>query len=326
MTLEEIAKLCNVSTSTVSRVLNNKKGISEKTRKNILDLVKDLEKQEIPILKKTTKTIAFIVPSLSNYFFSTLLKKILIEVENKNIDILVFDINDDIEREIEVIKNLSNKNIDGMILISSSKNDEKFKIKKELLTFVHPFILMDRKLKDASFDGVYVDNIRGVFALTEYLIKKGKKDITIITGDKNSNISMERIEGYKEALYMNGIEISSGHIVFADFYDSRKIEKSLKSVITEKNYPKTLICCNNIILQIVIKLIMQNNLRINKDITVVSFDNTDFLDNLGFKISYVSPDLDTLVSQSINLILENILNKKNTTRQIDIIPELVEKN
>ena len=49
MTLEEIAKLCNVSTSTVSRVLNNKKGISEKTRKNILDLVKDLEKQEIPI-------------------------------------------------------------------------------------------------------------------------------------------------------------------------------------------------------------------------------------------------------------------------------------
>ena len=70
MTLEEIAKLCNVSTSTVSRVLNNKKGISEKTRKNILDLVKDLEKQEIPILKKTTKTIAFIVPSLSNYFFS----------------------------------------------------------------------------------------------------------------------------------------------------------------------------------------------------------------------------------------------------------------
>ena len=71
---------------------------------------------------------------------------------------------------------------------------------------------------------------------------------------------------------------------------------------------------------------MQNNLRINKDITIVSFDNTDFLDNLGFKISCVTPDLDTLVSQSINLILENILNKKNTTRQIDIIPELVEKN
>lgn len=325
MTLEEIAKLCNVSTSTVSRVLNNKKGISEKTRKSILDLVKDLEKQEIPILKKTTKTIAFIVPSLSNYFFSTLLKKILIEVENKNIDILVFDINDDIEREIEVIKNLSNKNIDGMILISSSKNDEKFKIKKELLTFAHPFILMDRKLKDASFDGVYVDNIRGVFTLTEYLIKKGKKDITIITGDKNSNISTERTEGYKEALYMNGIEISDGNIIFTDFYDSYKIEKILKSVITEKKYPKTLICCNNIILQIVIKLIMQNNLRLAKDITVVSFDNTDFLDNLGFKISCVSPDLDTLVSQSIDLILENILNKKNTTRQIDIIPELVEK-
>ena len=86
MTLEEIAKLCNVSTSTVSRVLNNKKGISEKTRKNILDLVKDLEKQEIPMLKKTTKTIAFIVPSLSNYFFSTLLKKILIEKVQPNFE------------------------------------------------------------------------------------------------------------------------------------------------------------------------------------------------------------------------------------------------
>ena len=325
MTLEEIANLCNVSTSTVSRVLNNKKGIGEKTRSKVFSIVKGLESEEISIMKKTTKTIAFVVPSLSNHFFSSLLKKILIEVENKNIDILVYDINDDIEKEIEIIKNLSKKNIDGMILISSSKNDEKFKIKKELLGFEHPFILMDRKLRDASFDGVYVDNIRGVYTLTDFLIKKGKKDITIITGDSSSNISHERIEGYREALYMNGLSISEDKIIFTDFYDSKSIEKQLVSVINKKTHPETLICCNNIILQTVIKLMMKNNLVLNKDILVVSFDNTDFLDNLGFKISCVSPNIDTLVKQSIDMILDNILNKKNTTNQINIIPEIVVK-
>ena len=70
---------------------------------------------------------------------------------------------------------------------------------------------------------------------------------------------------------------------------------------------------------------MKNNLVLNKDIFVVSFDNTDFLDNLGFKISCVSPNIDTLVKQSIDMILDNILNKKNTTNQINIIPEIVVK-
>ena len=61
MTLEEIANLCNVSTSTVSRVLNNKKGIGEKTRSKVFSIVKGLESEEISIMKKTTKTIAFVL-------------------------------------------------------------------------------------------------------------------------------------------------------------------------------------------------------------------------------------------------------------------------
>ena len=48
---------------------------------------------------------------------------------------------------------------------------------------------MDRKLKDAGFDGVYADNIRDIFMLTGYLIKKEKKDITVITGDLPDSIS-----------------------------------------------------------------------------------------------------------------------------------------
>lgn len=133
------------------------------------------------------------------------------------------------------------------------------------------------------------------------------------------------MEDYKDALYMNGLEISENKIIFSDFYDSKKIEKIINPVIRSKNRPKALICCNNLIIQIVIKLIIQNNLELNKDIMVVSFDNSDFLDNLGFKVSYVSPNIDVLVSKSVDLILENILNKKNTTNQINIIPEIVEK-
>ena len=271
------------------------------------------------------KIYGSIMSGLKKYFKENREEDLSIGIDTWGVDFVLLDSNDKIlGRPVSYRDSRTNGMMEKVFgVLAKEKIYEKTGI--QFMEFNTLFQLYSLKLKDASFDGVYVDNIRGVFALTEYLIKKGEKDITIITGDKNSNISLERIEGYKEALYMNGIEISNGHIVFADFYDSHKIEKSLKSVIAEKNYPKTLICCNNIILQTVIKLIMQNNLKINKDITVVSFDNTDFLDNLGFKISCVSPDLDTLVSQSINLILENILNKKNTTRQIDIIPELVEK-
>lgn len=69
-----------------------------------------------------------------------------------------------------------------------------------------------------------------------------------------------------------------------------------------------------------------HNLKLGSDIIVVSFDDTYFLDALGLNITCVSPDIKQLAKESIYLLIQNINNKKSTTSQINIVPELIIKS
>ncbi len=323
MKLADIAEACNVSVATVSKVINKKKGVGVNTREKILKFIDD---SDFSLPSNTSKIIAIIVPTLSNPFFVLVLEEILKEVEHKNIDTMIFEMDNDIDRELKTIKELSNKNVDGFILVSSSTNVKKLELKKLLMNVTIPFILVDQKIDPSSFNAVYLDNVKGAFNLTEYLINKGKKDIVIISGDENYSASMERVEGYKEALYFNDINVDDSKIFYADFKSIEKIEGIIKKLITKEKYPTAIICCNNLILQQVLKYMYVCNLKLEKDIVVVSFDNTYFLDNLGLNITCVSPDMKQLAKESIELLMESITTKKRTTNQISVVPELIDKS
>ncbi len=323
MRLQEIAEACDVSIATVSKIINHKKGVGQETRNRVL---KYINNENINLPSKTNKQIGIILPTLLNPFFTLLLEEFLREVENKNIDILIFEVNNSIESEMKAIENLNSKNIDGFILVSSSVNSNKLALKKLLQDITIPFILVDQKIDSTNFDAVYLDNSKGAFNLTEHLIKKGKRDITIISGEYDYISSLERVEGYREALYFNNIEVDENKIIYADFKDTKKIEKVLSTLITKENYPPNIICCNSLILQQVLKFMFKFDLKLDKDITVVSFDNTYFLDSLGINITCVSPDIKQLAKESINLLLENIHTKKTVTNQINVVPELIIKS
>ncbi len=323
MRLHEIAEACDVSIATVSKVINHKKGVGTETRNRIQQFIND---SNINLSSKTNKIIGIILPTLLNPFFTLVLEEFLREIENKNIDLLIFEVNNSIESEMKAIENLNSKDIDGFILISSSVNSNKLALKKLLQEITIPFILVDQKIDSTNFDAVYLDNSKGAFNLTEYLIKQGKEDITIISGEYDYISSLERVEGYREALYFNNIEVDESKIIYADFKDTKKIEKVLTTLITKDNYPPTIICCNSLILQQVLKFMFRFDLKLNKDITVVSFDNTYFLDSLGINITCVSPDIKQLAKESINLLLENINRKKTITNQINVVPELIIKS
>ncbi len=323
MKLNQIAKECNVSIATVSKVINNKKGVGLDTRKRILKFIND---SNITLPSKSSKLIAIIFPSLLNPFFTLILEEILREVEDKNIDILIFEVKNSIESEMKAIENLNNKNVDGFILVSSSVNSNKLALKKLLLNTTIPFILVDQKIDSSNFDAVYLDNAKGAFNLTEHLINNGQRDITIISGEFDYISSLERVEGYKEALYFNNIKVDESKIIYADFKDMNKIEETLKPLISKSKYPPAIICCNSLILQQVLKYMYKFDLKLDKDITVVSFDNTYFLDSLGLNITCVSPDIKQLAKESINLLFQNINLKKTTTKQINFVPELIIKS
>lgn len=333
MRLKEISEICNVSMSTVSRVLNNKKGINSETRKKVLEVYRRLLSQkrenfsieadfEISLQNSCKRIIDIVVPNLANQFFAEFIKNIRKVAEADEFEVRFWDTDDSIEKEIEILKNIEGKETSGVILISSSKADRNSFLARELSKFQFPIVLADKTIKNCNLDGIFIDNIRGGELLTQHLLSLGKRNISIVSGAANSDVAEERVMGFYNAADRFNLEYSHENIIYADFYDKKVIEDSLNLLFSRKNFD-SIICCNNIIAQCVIKKMLKEGISMEEDIKVVSFDKMDFLENIGIFIDYSAPHMESFATETFNILIKKIESKDNgSINTIKVLPFL----
>lgn len=331
MRLKEISEICNVSMSTVSRVLNNKKGIKLETRKRVFEAHNRLlsEKKEFYSVGSSENffvgsknAIDLLVPDLTNPFFSEFAKNIIKTGEQSGFEVRLWDTDDSIEKEIEILKGGKERESLGVILISSSKMDKNSVLAREIAKLEFPIVLADKTIKNCNLDGIFVDNIRGGEILTQHLLDSGKNRIAIVSGAATSDVSEERVMGFYNVLERAGIEWEEEKIVFSDFYDREVIEKSLDELFQRKNFD-SIICCNNIIAQCVIKKMLREGLSTVTDFKVVSFDKMDFLENIGIFIDYSAPEMKDFAYETFELLQKKIKSPSSKNiNTIKITPQL----
>ena len=168
--IEDVAKIVGCSVGTVSRAINNRKGVSEKTRQHILQTMKDIGYQPNAmaqsLTRKHTHLIAVIIPDVSHNFFSKIVQAAEVELASKHYNVLLFSSNWDPEVEREKILLAQSLRVDGIILNPST--DE--------LPFTEPAaiptILVNHTSK-GNISYVDIDNEASSFMAIEYLIKCG---------------------------------------------------------------------------------------------------------------------------------------------------------
>lgn len=324
MKLKEISKICDVSISTVSRVLNNKKGINSETRKKVFEVHNRLlsEKKELFSVEKIKNTVDLLVPDLTNPFFSEFAKNIIKIAKQNGFEVKFWDTEDSIEKEIGILKECQENKSLGVILVSSSKMDKNLILAREIIKLDFPIVLADKTIKNCNLDGVFVDNIKGGEILTQHLLDIGKEKVVIISGSATSDVSKERVTGFYNAIENAGMNWSEENIIFSDFYNRDIIENSLNELFQRRDFD-SIICCNNIIAQCVIKKILKEGLTINKEIKVVSFDKIDFLENIGIFIDYSAPNMESFAHETFRLFQKKIeFPNSKIISTIKIIPQL----
>lgn len=220
VTLKDIAKALNLSTSTVSRALRDSYQINKITKNLVIEYAKKVNYFPNPIalsLKgNTSKAIGVIVPEIANHFFSQAINGIEDEAYRRGYHVVIFQSHESLEREIEIIKHLYDRRVDGVLisLSASAKNIDHIKYYSENNFSV---VYFDRVPKDENVNKVVVDNFKGAFDATNFLISKGKKRIAHITSPPELSITIERLAGYKKALSVNKIPEDNNLIKFCDF-------------------------------------------------------------------------------------------------------------
>lgn len=300
---KDIANKSGVSIATVSRYLNNSGYVKEETRKIIKDAIKELKGNDN---NSQIKNIAVLLPDLSNLFFIDVLKGINEEAIKNGYNVFSFDSNEDINKEFQILDSLLNLNIDGIIITPSSgdlKNSNKYANKLKSLNV--PVVLVDRDLIYSDFDGVFIDDKKGAFDGVCMLINNNHKDIAIITGPLQTKPSIERLNGYKEALSINDIYIKEEYIYEGDF----QVESGYRitnDIIKNNKDVTAIFVSNNMMLLGAINALNENNLDIGKDISLLGFDDLEFLNYVGINISVVARPTSEMGKISLEILKKKV--------------------
>ena len=330
VTINNIAKEAGVSLATVSRVINNSGYVKDETREKVMKVINKYNYTPSAIArslsKSITNTIGVIVPDITNPFFGSIIKGISDVAEVHNLNLILCDSNESIDREIKAIKTLKEQRIRGIIICPTSvENDLNSEYLKAITNLGIPVILVDGSLKYHNFNGVFVDNIKGSYDAIEALIKANHRDIAIITGRMTSKPAQDRLLGYEKALLMNNIPINND-LIFYGNYEEESGYECTKKILAMKNRPSAIFVCNNLMTLGCLKALREANLELSKDISLISFDNIPILDTLGINLSHINGPTRELGEIGMNLLIESLNNdSKKDLNSIIITPELVLK-
>ncbi|MDY0289293.1 MAG: LacI family DNA-binding transcriptional regulator [Sphaerochaeta sp.] len=202
--LIDVANYCNVSSATVSMVVNGKtERISDATTQKVLEAVKVLgyvpNMAARSMMTRQTKTIGLIIPDISDYFFSELAKGIGDEADRMNYDLILGNTNGSLAKEQEYIRVFQGRLVDGIIFspLNTGEENDQFAV---LQAKKYPFVTIERYLAELEVPSVIMNNFQGAFDLATHMTSLGHRHIAFITGPMAAESSKQRLAGYKSAL------------------------------------------------------------------------------------------------------------------------------
>lgn len=289
VTIYDIAQKLALSSSTVSRGLQDNPAINLKTRERIQETARELGYRHntfaSSLRKQKTNTIGVIVHELSSSFITSVLAGIERVTSETGYDILIAHSSESFEKEAANALNLYHKRVDGLIasLSLGTKGLSHFKQFEEKGI---PVVYFDRVEEKSDSVKVVIDNYKGGYQATQHLIDQGCKRIVLVTADLQRNVYEQRHKGYKQAILDNGIPYSRENVLIKDLSEKCGIEAALQ-IIKMKPLPDGAFFTNDFSAAVCMKTLKEYGLRIPDDIAVVGFNN----DTIG---KIVEPQLTTI--------------------------------
>ncbi|MBD3921063.1 LacI family DNA-binding transcriptional regulator [Paenibacillus sp. PR3] len=315
ITLKDIAKLANVSTATVSYVLNGRGNISDKTRAKVLEIVEAHNYKPNNIAKSLklnkTSTIGVIVEDITVFSAPEIINGINEYAEENGFTIVLTNLRihkrignhfKDIDRYKHIITaavdDLLSKQVDGIIYIGVHTRDV-----KGLIDIAKPVVYVYCYSTLESAYSVNYDDELAALEATNYLIERGHKRIALISGLIDSMPSHGRFNGYYKAIMANQLPFDPSLIKTGDWEYSSGYSMA-KELMALPTPPTAILAMNDLMAGGAIDACREINVNIPEQLSVIGFDNREFSGYYSPKITTVDIPLQAMGSRAIAMLIE----------------------
>lgn len=310
-TIKDVAKMADVSISTVSRVINDSKPVSPEARRRVLHAIDvlDYKPNEVArsLVTKKSNLIGVIVEDIGLNFISRILQGLEEVGKMYNYDILLSSSYKDLKTEVKFANLLLQKQVEGIIVVSNMQNPKlEYKLEKAKI----PHVLINNFYQVEKFQAS-IDFEKASKNMVELLMKKGHKKIASLAVKKDIDRTLERfkVKGYEKAMEEHNLKKVQ---LFVDGWQSENIEKEKEKIIKtikEENITAIFTTYDTLAINL-INVLYDNGIKVPEDVSVTGFGG-------GYLSSIYRPRLTTVKMPyydigaiSIRQILKTISNKE----------------
>ncbi|MGD9927626.1 MAG: LacI family DNA-binding transcriptional regulator [Sphaerochaeta sp.] len=306
-TIKDVALKAGVTVTTVSRVMNNRGYLSEKTKEKVRQAMQELDYHPSEVARslaqKQTTLLGVIVPSLLHPYYSEVINALEYHASILGLKLLVCNAQRNAQKEAEYIDMLKANKVAGIILCTQSRNSI-----RSLVNL--PVVTLERSISP-SVPAVLCDNGMGGRLAAEHLLSQGCKHLVMINGGRSSE---ERVQGFTQRCEEASV---SFHVVQASKRQFNQLDYTdlINTLFTDDPAIDGVFASSDVIAAQVIQICHKRGLCIPTEVKVIGFDDVDLARLLSPALSTIHQPIEELCAQAI----QTIVGWERTERQSRIV-------
>lgn len=318
VTIKTIAKIADVSTKTVSKVINNQRGVKDSTRNKVLEIMKQynysINYNAKRLSESKSRNIALITniskkhPLNKNYI---IMQYIIEKIENY--DVIVYNSVKDLQEN--PYGGISKGYYDGIILLNPKNIDDIEYVRKSELPFVISGIY-------GNYSYVGTDQFQSGIISTEHLISLGCKNILFLLDDKESFTAKKKIQGYKEVLESHNLIYQETNVEDG-FSTPESVEEYIYLLHKQNKLPDGILLSSDYPVFGAIRAFNKLGIKCPEEIKLITFGDTFICSKLTPSITAIKQNFELIAKKLLEILIEKIENANNLDKSFEIAAEII---
>lgn len=325
ITIKDVAKICGVGVSTVSRAINNEPGINEETKQKILKVVK--EKNYVPnnsarnLKRSVSKTIAVLIKGINNPFFSPMITTFEKELKKRKYTFILQRV-DENQDEIEVAIELEKeKRLKGIVFLGGYFSHSKEKLDELKVPFILSTVGMTSAIDELGYSSVAVDDVRESYKIVDYLCELGHNKIAIFSAtEDDESIGKLRFEGYKLALADNQIKYDQNLVYYLQGGNERYTMQSgyntAKQFLQDPKGCTAIFAITDSIAIGACRAILEEGYSIPDDYSVAGYDGLELSRYFTPSITTIRQPVEEIAMETLRVLFDLIDKKGQSVHKV----------
>jgi DNA-binding LacI/PurR family transcriptional regulator len=329
-TIKDVAQKAQVSTATVSFVLNNRPGqiISERVKERVWRAAEQLEyhpsASAAGLARQRTNNVAILFYQsahlISNLFYSFVIQGAIREATQREYNLIFSYVDRDYRGPADLPKVIRERNTEGVLSVQ--------RISLEMIADIQtrgvPVVAVDSHPIPPGVGSLQMDNRRGGALAAEHLLELGHRKIVIIIGhDRRPSID-QRVDGFIETAVARGVPLNlTKSVVQAEHYSFGAGYTTAKRLIAQKRRPTAIFCANDEMAAGVLRAATELGISVPRDLSVVGFDDITLSAYMSPPLTTVGGDKERLGARAMARLLDMVEGGEQKQFREDVGMDLV---